>query len=60
MAVFCTVASWSLLENDRRFRGDLIALMMAAVSTSETSVNFYQTTRHNKPQDSQQQFNKLK
>jgi hypothetical protein len=30
----------------------LIALMMEAVSTSETSVNFYQTTRRNNPEDS--------
>jgi hypothetical protein len=30
----------------------LIALMMEAVSTSETSVNFYQTTRRNIPEDS--------
>jgi hypothetical protein len=29
-----------------------IALMMAAVSTSETSINFYQTTRRNVPEDS--------
>jgi hypothetical protein len=29
-----------------------IALMMEAASTSETSVNFYQTTRHNNPEDS--------
>jgi hypothetical protein len=27
-------------------------LMMAAVSTSETSVNFYQTTRRDSPEDS--------
>jgi hypothetical protein len=27
----------------------IIALMMEAASTSETSVTFYQTTRHNKP-----------
>jgi hypothetical protein len=26
--------------------------MVEAESTSETSVNFYQTTRHNKPEDS--------
>jgi hypothetical protein len=26
-------------------------LMMEAESTSETSVNFYQTTRHNNPED---------
>jgi hypothetical protein len=30
----------------------LVALMMEATSTSETSVNFYQTTRLNKPEDS--------
>jgi hypothetical protein len=33
-------------------RGLLIALMMEAASNSETSVNFYQTTRHNNPEDS--------
>jgi hypothetical protein len=30
----------------------MIALMMKAVSTSKTSVNFYQTTWHNIPEDS--------
>jgi hypothetical protein len=30
----------------------LIALMLEAASTSETSVNFYQTTRRNNPKDS--------
>jgi hypothetical protein len=30
----------------------LIALMMEAANTSETSVNFYQTTRRNIPEDS--------
>jgi hypothetical protein len=29
-----------------------ISLMMEAASTSETSVNFYQTTWHNIPEDS--------
>jgi hypothetical protein len=29
-----------------------IALMMEAANTSETSVNFYQTTRHNNPEES--------
>jgi uncharacterized membrane protein YkgB len=29
-----------------------ISLMMAAVSTSETSANIYQTTRHKNPEDS--------
>jgi hypothetical protein len=32
--------------------GSLIALMMEAAITSETSVNFYQTTRRNNPEDS--------
>jgi hypothetical protein len=31
----------------------IIALMMKAVSTSETSANFYQTTQHNIPEHSQ-------
>jgi hypothetical protein len=31
----------------------LIALMMQAASTSETSVSFYQITRRNNPEDSQ-------
>jgi hypothetical protein len=30
----------------------MIALKMEAASTSETSVNFYQTTRRNIPEDS--------
>jgi hypothetical protein len=38
MAVFWTVAP--------------IALMLEAASTSETSVNFYQTTRRNNPEES--------
>jgi hypothetical protein len=29
-----------------------IALLMEAIDTSETSVNFYQTTRPNNPEDS--------
>jgi hypothetical protein len=32
--------------------GLLIALMMEAASTSEMSVNFYQTTRRYNPEDS--------
>jgi hypothetical protein len=44
MAVFWVVAPCSLVEVYQRFRGAccLIALMMDAVNTSETSVNFYQ------------------
>jgi hypothetical protein len=30
----------------------VIALMMEAASTSETSINFYQTTRYNIPENS--------
>jgi hypothetical protein len=30
----------------------VIAVMVAAASASETSVNFYQTTRRNNPEDS--------
>jgi hypothetical protein len=30
----------------------IIVLMMEAVSPSETTVNFYQTTRRNNPEDS--------
>jgi hypothetical protein len=43
MTVFWDIASCSLVEVYWRFRGShcLIALIMEAVSTSETSVNFY-------------------
>jgi hypothetical protein len=37
-------------------RDQLIALMIEAASTSETSVNFYQTTRCNNPEDSHLQL----
>jgi hypothetical protein len=52
MTVFWDIPPCSLIEVDRRFRSayclhhqgdDLIALKMEAVSTPETSVNFYQT-----------------
>jgi hypothetical protein len=46
ITVFWNVASCSLVELDRRFT-DVIALKMKAVSTSETSVKLYQTTRGN-------------
>jgi hypothetical protein len=45
MAVFWDVAPYSLVVH-RRFRV-IIALIMEAASMSETSVNFYQTTRRN-------------
>jgi hypothetical protein len=64
MAVSWDVAPCSLVEVYRRFRdagclhhqGPIIALMMNAVSTSETSVKFYQTTRRNIPQNSHLHF----
>jgi hypothetical protein len=43
MTVFWDVALCSLMEVYQHFRG-VIALMMEAASTFETSVNFYQTT----------------
>jgi hypothetical protein len=55
MAVFCVVVLCSLVGVCQRFRG-AIALMMEAASTSETLVNFYQTTRHNNPEDSHLQL----
>jgi hypothetical protein len=39
-------------RNIRRFEALIIALMMEAVNTSETSVNCYQTTRCNSTEDS--------
>jgi hypothetical protein len=50
MAVFWVVEPCSL--EGFLTCGLLIALMMEAASTSETSVNFYQITRHNNPEDS--------
>jgi hypothetical protein len=50
MTVFWDVAPCVPVEVYRRFR--LIALMMKAEINSETSVNFYQTTRCNNPEDS--------
>jgi hypothetical protein len=40
MSAFSDIEQCSLEEVDR-----IIALMMEAISTSETSVNFYETTR---------------
>jgi hypothetical protein len=44
MVVFWVVVPCSL---------EMIVLMMEAASTSETSINFYQTTRRCNPEDSQ-------
>jgi hypothetical protein len=41
-----------VMSKSRNARGLVIALMMEAASTSETSVNFCQTTRRNNPEDS--------
>jgi hypothetical protein len=54
ITAFWDIASCSLVHVDRRFRGAyflhyqgvFIAQMMEAVSTYETSINFYETTRH--------------
>jgi hypothetical protein len=56
MAVFWVVAPCSLVEVHRSFRGaccllyQAITLMMEAANTSETSLNFYQTTLRNNPE----------
>jgi hypothetical protein len=55
MAVFWVVAPCGVVEVSRRFRGACClhqALIMDTASTSETSVNFYQTTRRNNLEDS--------
>jgi hypothetical protein len=53
MAVFWVVAPCSMVEvYVSEVQGDIIALMMEAARTSETLVNFYQTTRRNNPEDS--------
>jgi hypothetical protein len=54
MAVFWVVAPCSLVGVYQCFRGFaaaiIIALMMEAARTSETLVNFYQTTRRYNPE----------
>jgi predicted transcriptional regulator len=56
MAVFWAVALYSLVEVYQHFRGACSlyhqTLLVEAVSTSEMSVNVYQTTYHNNPEDS--------
>jgi hypothetical protein len=55
MAVFWEVASCSLADIDRHCD----ALMMEAVSSSETSVSIYQTTRRKIPKGSHLYFDKF-
>jgi hypothetical protein len=55
IAVFWVVVPYSLIEVyevSEVLAASIIRAMMEAGSTSETSVNFYQTTRRNNPQDS--------
>jgi hypothetical protein len=52
MTAFWDLAPCSLAEVSIIIRAINIALMMVAVSTSKTSVNFYQTTRRKIPEDS--------
>jgi hypothetical protein len=47
---FWDAAQYSLVDTD--ISEELITLMMESVSSSETSVNIYQTTRLNIPEDS--------
>jgi hypothetical protein len=66
MDVFWDVAPRILVGNDRRFGGayclrhqgdkSLITLMVEAVRSSEESVNIYQNTRCNIPQDIENRF----
>jgi hypothetical protein len=53
MAVFWVVAACGLVEVYQRFRGAgcLHHQGNHHLNTSETLVNFYQTTWHNKPED---------
>jgi hypothetical protein len=49
MTVIWDVAVYSLVDIDQHFTG--IALMMKAVSTTETLVNVYQTAWYDSPED---------
>jgi hypothetical protein len=44
------VVWWKLTDLSEVLAAFVIVRMMGAVSTSETSVNFYQTKRHNIPE----------
>jgi hypothetical protein len=58
MTVSCREVSQKLTDVSEVFTAYyiIIALMMEAVSTSETSVNFYETSRRNIPEDSHIHF----
>jgi hypothetical protein len=56
MTVFWHIAQCSVVEIDRRFRA--IPLVMEEVHNSETSADFYETTRRNIPEDSRLQCRK--
>jgi hypothetical protein len=43
---------WKFANVSEELTASIIALMMEAVSTSEMSVNIYQNTGHNNPEDS--------
>jgi hypothetical protein len=61
MAVVWDVTPYGLIEVDRHFRGAYRlyhqgdGMMIEVISTSETSVNFYQATLRNIPEDSHRQ-----
>jgi hypothetical protein len=61
VVVFCVVAPCSMIQihvsGVLTASVLLIELMVEAGSTYETSVNFYQTTRCNNPEDSHLQMN---
>jgi hypothetical protein len=51
MTAYWDIELCSLVQVDQRFRGAYCdALMMEAVHTSETSVNFYKNTQRNNPE----------
>jgi hypothetical protein len=64
VAIFWIVALFSLVAVCRHVRGTSclhhqIALMMWAASTSEMTVNLYQTTWHSNPEDGHLQCIKM-
>jgi hypothetical protein len=52
MTICWDVSPCSLVEIDRRFRGPYCLHHQEVVSSFEMSVNFYETTRRNIPEDS--------